>query len=599
MEDSLTLFDMSDSSTEFSGFSANSYLTPSSPNMTTVRTPETFKTVKITENLYSHTIRLDNKFIPKLSQAINDCHENDIVRKKEENGEIHRFIFQGKDVHVTLYLNGTIHVQGPTHKQWVQSEFPHLLESCKMEEIESPKTESGFWKKIASAIKSPFRKMSPSSSPQRSTSSTSEQDLLTSTPLKLSSPDSSDLFLNEKEYRISSLLLHGAIHSLKSTVDNLSIPTRTWLSDTENLFNHELSTSADDLDILTDMVRELTNRLDKLDMPPAYEKPKHTAASQTDQGTKDSMNYSASIPKVLCENALAKEAGHSQIDSKFENPKSSHEKTKNVEKIPPPSQGIPGAMTGQEDKINSNLVGNTSCITLLMGDSLTKPFKETNCVKKLRAPTMEKAITTLEKIHRQQVNLYDNITFIVGTNDLEKPILMFTEMADQMISLAKLCCSSVKNVNICEIPPRYDYLHEYTHEANTILANLAAKHGVQFTTSPPQLFSGEHMYFYNRDGLHLNPAGSQLLADQLGMEILSHSGRKPSREEQRNRGLSFQSRKAKHPFHQSQNNNTRREFRGCFHCGELNHTSLRCLYSEALICRRCGIHGHKQKFCIR
>ena len=81
MEDSLTLFDMSDSSTEFSGFSANSYLTPSSPNMTTVWTPETFKTVKITENLYSHTIRLDNKFIPKLSQAINDCHENDIVRK--------------------------------------------------------------------------------------------------------------------------------------------------------------------------------------------------------------------------------------------------------------------------------------------------------------------------------------------------------------------------------------------------------------------------------------------------------------------------------------------------------------------------------------
>ena len=594
MEDSLTLFDMSDSSTEFSGFSANSFLTPSSPNMTTVRTPETFNTVKITENLYSHTIRLDIKFIPKLSKSINDCHESN-VRKNKENGEIHTFIFQGKDVHVTLYLNGTIHVQGPTHKQWVQSKFPHLLESCKMEEIESPKTESGFWKKIASAIKSPFRKMSPSQSPlpQRSTSSTPEQDLLTSTPLKLSSPDSSDLFQNEKEYRISSLLLHGNIHSLKSTVDNLSIPTRTWLSDTENLFNHELSTSADDLDVLTDMVRELTNRLDKLDIPPAYEKPKHSAASQTDQGTKDSMNY--------CENALAKEAGQTQINSKFENPKCSHEKTKHVEKIPPPSQGIPG----QADKINSNLVGNTSRITLLMGDWLTKPFKETNSVKKLRAPTMEKAITTLEKIHHRQVNLYDNITFIVGTNDLEKPIIMFREMADQMISLAKLCCSSAKNVNICEIPPRYDHPHEYTHEANTILANLAAKHGVQFTTSPPQLFSGEHMYFYNQDGLHLNPAGSQLVADQLGMEIsprqkmLSHSGRKPSREEQRNRGLSFQSRKAKHLFHQSQNNNTLREFRGCFHCGELNHTSLRCLYSEAFICRRCGIHGHKQKFCIR
>ena len=347
-----------------------------------------------------------------------------------------------------------------------------------MEEIESPKTESGFRKEIASAIKSPFRKMSPSHSPlpQRSTSLTPELDLLTSTQLKLSSPDPSDLFLNKKEYRISSLLLHGAIHSLKSTVDNLSIPTRTWLSDTENLFNHEQSTSADDLDVLTDMVRELTNRLDKLDMPPAYEKPKHSAASQTDQGTKDSINY--------CENALAKEAGHSQIDSKFDNPKSSHEKTKNVEKIPPPSQGIPGAITGQEDKINSNPVSNASSTTLLMGDSLTKPFKETNSVKKLRAPTLEKAIATLEKIHHRQVNLYDHITFIVGTNDLEKPIFMFRQMADQMISIEILCCSSVKNVNICEIPLWYDHLHEYTHVANTILVNVAAKHGVQFTTSP-------------------------------------------------------------------------------------------------------------------
>ena len=70
--------------------------------MTTVRTPETFKTVKIIENLYSHTIRLDTKFIPKLYKSINDCHESNSVRKNKENGEIHTFIFQGKDVHVTV-----------------------------------------------------------------------------------------------------------------------------------------------------------------------------------------------------------------------------------------------------------------------------------------------------------------------------------------------------------------------------------------------------------------------------------------------------------------------------------------------------------------
>ena len=175
-----------------------------------------------------------------------------------------------------------------------------------------------------------------------------------------------------------------------------------------------------------------------------------------------------------------------------------------------------------------------------------------------------------------------------------------------MISLSKLCCSNAKNVNICAIPPRYDYLHEYTHEANTILAYLTAKHGVQFTTSPPQLLSGEHMYFYHHDGLHLNSAGSQLLADQLKMEItlkqkvLPRTSRKSSTgREQRNRGLSSYSRKSKHLFHQSQDNNTQKEFGGCFHSGELNHTFMKCWHYEPLPCKNCGIHGHKEKFCFR
>ena len=152
MEDSPTLFDQSDSSTEFSGFSANSYLTPSSPNMTTGVTPETSKSVSITENCYSHTIRLDSKLLPEISKSIIDIHESNVVTKNGGNGEIHNFNIQNQEVYVTLYLNGTIHVQGPAHKLWVQTNLLVILESCKnkLEEIESPKNKtSGFWKKIA------------------------------------------------------------------------------------------------------------------------------------------------------------------------------------------------------------------------------------------------------------------------------------------------------------------------------------------------------------------------------------------------------------------------------------------------------------------
>ena len=254
--------------------------------MTTGVTPETFKSVSITENCYSHTIRLDIKLLPEISKSIIDIHESNVVTKNGGNGEIYNFNIQDQKVCVTLYLNGTIHVQGPAHKLWVQTNLLVILESCKnkLEEIESPKNKtSRFWKKIASAIKSPFCKKSPSLNPlsicmdsdekdsirqyfisQPSTPKIPEQEILTSTPITLSSPDLSVLFLNEEGSGISSLLLHGAIHSLKSSLDNLSIPTRNLLSHTDQVFNNKLSTS-DDLDILTDIVRQLTERLDKLE----------------------------------------------------------------------------------------------------------------------------------------------------------------------------------------------------------------------------------------------------------------------------------------------------------------------------------------------
>lgn len=37
--------------------------------------------------------------------------------------------------------------------------------------------------------------------------------------------------------------------------------------------------------------------------------------------------------------------------------------------------------------------------------------------------------------------------------------------------------------------------------------------------------------------------------------------------------------------------------RGCYFCGEQNHTTKRCRYDKPIECRQCGLKGHKEKFC--
>ena len=110
------------------------------------------------------------------------------------------------------------------------------------------------------------------------------------------------------------------------------------MSHTDQVFNNKLSTS-DDLDILTDIVRQLTERLDKLEseqkkMPSADKTAKQSAASQTDQGTIGFINTSASTPTVLPEKVLVEEAVHSQTIPKIYDLKLSQENDEILEEMP-------------------------------------------------------------------------------------------------------------------------------------------------------------------------------------------------------------------------------------------------------------------------
>ena len=199
-----------------------------------------------------------------------------------------------------------------------------VMQEKKMEEMESPKNKSGFWKKIASANKSPFLKKSPSLNPlsvymdsdekdsmrqysisQPSTPTTPEQKMktpkkgtpmeytrnytddpppyplypgATSTPLtvepqKLSFSENSTSL---EETRIASLLLHSAIQSLVYTIDGLSPNKKVLLENAE--ICHTGYERPTDLNILTNMVKGLIQRLDKLDMDKTDEQSVNTRA---------------------------------------------------------------------------------------------------------------------------------------------------------------------------------------------------------------------------------------------------------------------------------------------------------------------------------
>ena len=651
------MFDQLDSSTEFSGFSANSYLTPSSPNMTTGVTPKTFKSVSIIENCYSHTIRLDSKLIPEISKSIIDIHESNVDTKNGGNGEIHTFNIQNQKVCVTLYLNGTIHVQGSAHKLWVQTKLPVILESCKnkMEEIESPKNKSGFWKKIASAIKSPFLKKSPSlnplliymdsdekdsmrqySIPQPSTPTTPEQKMktpkkgtpmehtrnytddpppyplypgATSTPLtvepqKLSFSENSTSL---EETRIESLLLHSAIQSLVCTIDGLSPNKKVLLENAE--ICHTGYERPPDLNILTNMVKGLIQRLDKLDMdktdeqpvntpaPPSLCAPGNIADTQTDmihsEPIDSEINKKLKSKTLSCRSQTAETVQMSGI-GQSDPATDLYGGDGSTGTLPCPAAATASTSSaGEEISSETSLTTPPDCpssqgaeagrrndrthTTLLMGDSLIKHLKPNDHIVKCRTPNMDAATESLQKM-RCMTSHFDRVIMVVGTNDLAKPEAVFKESAENMMETAIDCCNDKQNVIISAILPRYDEQYYKVGWANEILQELSSKCGIQFQPYPIELTTNESFHLYRHDNVHLNFRGSRLLADHLNLDVKIAPNL--------NRSY-YAYDQQRHPSSHA----------GCYNCGERNHKKHNCWYGAPLHCDECGHLGHKRKMC--
>ena len=468
-----------------------------------------------------------------------------------------------------------------------------------MEEMESPKNKSGFWKKIASAIKSPFLKKSPSLNPlsvymdsdekdsmrqysisQPSTPTTPEQKMktpkkgtpmeytrnytddpppyplypgATSTPLtvepqKLSFSENS---ANLEETRIESLLLHSAIQSLVYTIDGLSPNKKVLLENAE--ICHTGCERPTDLNILTNMVKGLIQRLDKLDMDKTD---KQSVNTPTPPSLYAPERSTSTLP---CRAAATASTSPAEEEISSETSLST----------PPDCPSSQDAEAGQRN--------DRTHTTLLIGEILIKHLKPNDHIVKCRTPTMNAATESLQKM-RCMTSHFDRVIMVVGTNDLGKPEAVFKESAENMMETAIGCCNDKQNVTISAILPRYDEQYYNVGWANEILQELSLKCGIQFQPYPIELTTNESFHLYRHDNVHLNFRGSRLLADHLNLDVKIAPNL--------NRSY-YAYDQQRHPSSHA----------GCYNCGERNHKKHNCWYGAPLHCDECGHLGHKRKMC--
>ena len=300
-EISMNSSELSDS-LEFSGFTPEAspmelILEPANLNSTTI--------INIKENSASYTLNFNPKAIADFSKCLISLHEPYAIRNHKENGEIHSIMFENNPVHITLYYStGCILVQGSAQKAWIESELPNILKLLEPKEESSVVQKSGLWSKVSAVFKSPFQKMktpkkdTPMEYTRNYTDDPPPYPLYpgaTSTPLtlepqKLSFSENSTSL---EETRIQSLLLHSAIQSLVYTIDGLSRNKKVLLENAE--ICHTGCERPPDLNILTNMVKGLIQRLDKLDMDKTDEQSVNTPENLNIADTQTDMIHSEPI----------------------------------------------------------------------------------------------------------------------------------------------------------------------------------------------------------------------------------------------------------------------------------------------------------------
>ena len=257
--------------------------------------------------------------------------------------------------------------------------------------------------------------------------------------------------------------------------------------------------------------------------------------------------------------------------------------------------------------------------TLVIGDSLLRNFNAANLVKTtVISKSGARMNDILEEMEQQES--YDRVVCCVGTNDCGRESFSsdtFASQAKELIAMAKTKVSEPSAVTVSSIPPRLDKteLQENVDLANACLASLAAQTDVIFVNNDASFKLSDGTIndgYLLKDGLHLSRQGSRRLASNMTLTMRSDitdvtDGHPPRH------GRVGQKRRDDGEWHtvpyRSNHHNRRNQLqnssrhtnsgRGCYNCGEKNHTTERCRHGRPVVCTNCQREGHKAKFCRR
>ena len=252
--------------------------------------------------------------------------------------------------------------------------------------------------------------------------------------------------------------------------------------------------------------------------------------------------------------------------------------------------------------------------TLVIGDSLLRDFNAANLIKTtVISKSGAKLNDILEEMEQQES--YDRVVCCVGTNDCGRNSFSsdtFASKAEELITMAKTKVSEPSAVTVSSIPPRLDKteLQENVDLANACLASLAAQTDVTFLNNDASFKLSDGTIndgYLLKDGLHLSRQGSRRLASNMTLTMKSGTtditnGRPPQHGRGGQRGQDDGGwNTAQHRRHGGRNQpqHSSHYTRGCYNCGEKNHTTERCRHGRPIVCTNCQRTGHKAKYCRR
>jgi len=233
--------------------------------------------------------------------------------------------------------------------------------------------------------------------------------------------------------------------------------------------------------------------------------------------------------------------------------------------------------------------------TLLIGDSMIRDVDEKKLINTsvtcLPGATAKRVKEELDKM--ESTRHHKKIVIVAGTNDCAQEGMSVAETIESFTHLLETASNKADEVVVSSVCPRLDSPQNEEHfvSFNIGLQSLCedkecvfVDHSSTFTLADGSVNEG----FLINKGPHLTCAGTNRLVKNLKLDA---SGDDVAIRRHTQRSLPHQ-----RGFQQNGHAATSCQ-RGCYKCGENNHSSKNCRHEQPVVCRSCNKKGHKAKFC--